>query len=158
MINNLTIRSGININSDEYKEYLEFLKEEKINASYLDWATSINSPVLTEPLVFDESSYDEYKIDDISFIIENGNVIGHMVYSLEKKKTTIHLSMGSSNHLDMERIKQMSSRITFNRTEYFCKYNIDINNIIFEYLSSRIHGKLEYKGTISLENKIRIKK
>ena len=86
MTDNITIKSGIDVNCDKFKEYLELLRKEKINTQYLDWAISINSPVLTEPLVFDESSYDEYKIDDISFIIENGNVIGHMVYSLEKKK------------------------------------------------------------------------
>ncbi len=158
MTNNITIKSGIDINSNEFKDYLEILKSEGIKCYFLDLALSNNSPVLTNPFVFEEKEYKDYRIDDISFIIDKGDIIGHMVYTLEKVRPTIPLSLGSRNHLDLERVKQISGRISFNKIEYFCKYNINIKDIIVNYLSARIHGNLEYTGIIAIENKIHIKK
>lgn len=158
MTNNITIKSGIDINSEEFKKYYEILKQKKINCYYLDLAVSNNSPVLNNPLVFEESEYTEYKVDDISFIISGGEIIGHQVYSLEKSKSVISLGMNIGNHLDMDRVKNMSGRISFGLKEIYCKYNIDINELVINYLSDRIHNKLEYIGTISNESKIHIKK
>lgn len=158
MINNITIKSGIDINSDEFKNYLELLKKEKINSCFLDLALSNNTEVLTKPFVFDEKEYKEYKIDDISFIIYDDNIIGHMVYTLQKERPVIPLSLGTRYHLDLERAKQIPGRLSFNKLDYFCKYNININDNIINYLSTRIHSNLEYKGNISIENKIHIKK
>lgn len=158
MTNNITIKSGIDIDSNEFKNYLELLKKEGIKSYFLDLALSNNSEILTNPFVFDEKEYQEYKIDDISFIISDDNIIGHMVYTLEKVRPVIPLSLGTRYHLDLERVKQIPGRISFNKLEYFCKYNININDIIIKYLSARVRSNLEYKGNISIENKINIKK
>lgn len=158
MTNDITIKSGININSEEFINYHTYLKENNIRCFFLDSAVNNNSPVLTDPLLFEEKEYRDYEIDDISFIISDNEIIGHMVYLLKKERPTIDLSMGSKNHLDLEKVKKLSGRVSFNRSEYFCKYNININDLIINYLSTRIHGNLEYKGNITIENKIHIKK
>lgn len=158
MTNNITIKSGIDIDSAEFKAYYEGLKKCEIKSPLLDFAISDNSEVLNNPMVFEEKDYDDYKVDDISFIINDEGIIGHMIYSLQKIRPTIPLSIGEGNHMDLERVSQIPGRICFNKLEYFCKYNININNLIVEYLSARIRGKLDYKGNVSIENKIHIKK
>lgn len=158
MTNNMIIKSGIDINEEVFKTYYNQLKENNVESYYLDLAVGKNSPVLSNPIIFDEKEYSDYSVDDIAFIIEQNEIIGHMVYNMTKKRPVIPLSMGSRNHLDMERVKQLSGQLCFNKLEYFCKFNININNLIVEYLSNRIHGNLEYKGSIPLENKIHIKK
>lgn len=158
MTNNITIKSGIDINSEEFINYYNKLKSLGIRSPMLDFAVSCDSEVLKKPLVFDEKDYDDYKIDDISFIRSDGNIIGHMVYTLEKTKPTISLSLGLGNHLDMERVKQLRSNFRFYRTEYFCDKEIKINDLIVKYLSNRTHRGLEYKGSVPFEHKIHIKK
>lgn len=158
MTNDITIRSGIDINSEEFINYHKYLKENNIRCFFLDSAVNNNSPVLTAPLLFDEKDYSDYKIDDISFIVNDNKIIGHMVYSLLKTRPTIPLGMGSKNHLDLEQVKRLNGRISFNKLEYFCNYNINIDDLIVYYLSDRIRGKLEYKGSLSIENKVHIKK
>lgn len=158
MTDNITIKSGIDINSEEFKSYYDSLKDTEKTFYFLDLAVSNDSPVLSDPLVFDEKEYKEYKIDDIAFILSDGNIIGHMIYTLEKKRPTIPLGLGNNNHLDLERVSELSGRISYSRIEYFCKYNIDINNLIVKYLSNRIRGSLEYKGFVPIESKVHIKK
>lgn len=158
MTNNITIKSGIDINSEEFIEYYNKLKELRVHCPLLNYAVSCDSEVLKNPLVFDESEYDEYKIDDIAFIRNDGNIIGHMVYMLEKTKPTVSLSLGSGNHLDMERVKQLRSNFRFCKSEYYCDKEIDINDLIVKYLSNRTHQKLDYKGSVPFEPKIHIKK
>ena len=158
MINNITIKSGIDINSQEFIEYYNKIKEIGVHSLLLDYAVSCNSETLKNPLIFDESDYEEYKVDDIAFIRSDGNIIGHMVYMLEKSKPTISLGLSRGNHLDMERVKQLRSNFRFCRAEYYCDKEININDLIVQYLSNRIHQKLEYKGSVPFEPKIHVKK
>lgn len=158
MINNITIKSGIDINSQEFIEYYNKIKEIGVHSILLDYAVSCDSQVLKNPLIFDENDYEEYKVDDIAFIRNNGNIIGHMIYVLEKTKPTIPLSLGRGNYLDMERVKQLRSNFRFGRSEYYCEKEIDINNLVIGYLSNRIHGQLDYKGSVPFEPKIHVKK
>lgn len=158
MTNNITIKSGIDVKDKKFKIYYNLLKNDGIKSFYLDLALKSNSPVLSDPIIFEEKEYHDYTVDDIAFILDENEIIGHMVYKMSKTRPAISLSMGSKNHLDMERVRQVSGQICFNKLEYFCKYNIPINNLIVEYLSNRIHGNLEYKGIVSIERKIHIKK
>lgn len=158
MINRIIIKSGIDINSVEFKKYYMELKERKVWCYYLDLAVSNNSPLLINPIAFEEKEYGDYKIDDISFVISGDEIIGHQVYLLEKIKPVIPLGIETGNHLDMDRVKNLPARLVFGQKESFCKYNIDINNQLIEYLSNRVHGKLEYKGIVNIENKVNIKK
>lgn len=158
MTNNITIKSGIDINKEEFKLYYNELKEMGVKGYYLDLAIDSNSQVLSNPIVFEEQDYNDYSVDDIGFIIKGNEIIGHMVYTLTKEQSTIPLSLGNKKHLDLERASQLSGKICFNKLEYFCKFNIDINDLIVQYLHNRIHGNLEYKGSISREDKIHIKK
>lgn len=158
MTNEITIKSGIDINDAQFQEYYAGLKKENINCHFLEFAINNNSKVLSEPVVFDEKEFSDYQVDDISFIIEEGKIVGHMYYFLQKKPPVIPLSLGDGNHLDLKRVKELSSRIIFTKLEYFFEYDIDIKNLIVKYLSNRIHGNLEYKGNIEIENKIHIKK
>ena len=158
MIINITIKSGIDINSEEFINYHNKIKELKVNCPILDYAVSCDSEVLKNPLIFDENDYQEYKIDDVSFIRSDGNIIGHMVYTMEKLKPTIPLGLNRGNHLDVERIKKITSTYRFSKSEYFCESKININDLITQYLSNRIHQKLEYKGSIEFEPKVHTKK
>lgn len=158
MTNNIIIKSGIDVNQEEFKIYYNNLKKDHVQSSFLDLAVETNSQVLSNPIVFEEKDYNDYTVDDIAFIINENEIIGHMVYTLIKKKPTIPLNLGNKKHLDLEQAAQIPAKLCFNKVEYFCKFNIDINNLIVKYLTNRIHSNLEYKGSISHESKIHIKK
>ena len=158
MTNNIMIKSGIDINDEQFKTYYDNLKNNNIKSYFLDLAIECKSPVLTDPFAFHEKDYEDYSVDDISFIIMDGIIIGHMVYKLTKERPVIPLSLGTRNHLDMERVRKLSGQICFNKLESNCNQDIDINNLKTYYLSNRIRGSLEYQETIQLESKINVKK
>lgn len=156
MINNLIlIRSGVDTNSREFKEYYKFLKDNHKKFYYLDFAVENNSPVLSNPPIIIDEEYRDYKVDDISFIWKKNEIIGHQVTTFEKLRPVIPLGMSTGNHLDMDRVRSLRGRHVISQKESFCKNNCDLHNSLLRYYESRKNGKLESMGMIKDEEVIK---
>ena len=53
----VNIKSGVDINSDEFKTYYDYLKSINSKTVFLDMAVKENSQVLSSPIVFNEKDY-----------------------------------------------------------------------------------------------------
>lgn len=154
MINKIIkIKSGIDINGDQFKNYYNYLKENKIKSLFLDMAIEINSEVLSNPICFEEKDYSEFKVDDISFVWLDDKIIGHNLTTIKKDRFSIPTSSGNFNHLDKD-IFNVDGKLSYSKLEQNLLYDVDIEESMNRYLHSRIHGKMEEIGAIEYEKTI----
>lgn len=154
MINKIIkIKSGIDINSDQFKNYYNYLKENKIKSLFLDMAIEINSEVLSNPFCFEEKDYSEFKVDDISFVWLDDKIIGHTLTTIKKDRFSIPTSSGRFNHLDKD-IFNIDGKLSYSKLEQNLLYGVDIEESMNRYLNSRVHGKMEEIGAIEYEKTI----
>lgn len=151
MINKIIkIKSGIDINSQAFKDYCNLLKEKNARISFLELAINGNSKVLVNPINFEEKEYKEFTVDDISFAWSDDKIIGHTLTNIKKRRFAIPTSSGSRFHLD-DYIKNQDGTISFSKIEQFVLNNLNIDEAMNIYLHNRIHGKLESIGSVEYE-------
>lgn len=156
--NIITIKSGVDIDSKEFKDYYNRLKEQGKKFLFLDDMVERKANLLTNPVFIDRNEMYEYKADDMAFIWQDGKIIGHRMSLLEKKRPIVNLSMGTNNHLNMNEVKRVSFHFCYLRMEFYCEYNYNLDDILRSYLEKRTYGFLEYTGELLNEQKINIKK
>lgn len=153
----IVIKSGINLEQPEFKEYYEKLKQIGFRTDFLDLSIKTKPELLTNPIVFDDSKYEEYKIDDVSFLWLNGKIIGHQFLRMTKIRSKIQLGHNIGNYLDKEYLKSPGYRKKVLRVEYYCELeNVELP--IYKYFQDRTNGKLESEVVIPYEKQITIKK
>ena len=153
----ITVKSGIDVESETFKEYYLKLKIDKVNTSFLDMVLDKGQKVISSPLVFNGDDYEEYHVDDIAFIWLEDRIIGHQITTMEKKRSVINLVHNIGNHLDPEYIANPGSSRKFSRLDYYCELG-DIRTEIFSYFEDRTRGKLESEIVIPYEKQIKIQK
>lgn len=153
----ICIKSGIDIEDIRFKEYYKKLKDQSITTIFLDNAVENHSIVLSNPLVFNEEDYDEYTIDDISFLWDGENIIGHQVITMTKKNNSIALSHNRGYNLDTKYLEKPGCKKTVSTIEYYCE-DRKIQSSFLQYYKDRTQGKLESEIKISYEKQITIKK
>lgn len=153
----IKIKAGVDINSPTLKTYCQKLKENKIHSSYLDDAVKDASIALTNPIVFKDEDYNEYSVDDISFVWVEDEIIGHQVITMEKKKSTVFLGHNSGNKLDPNYLNNPSYRRRTTRLEYYSEVELDYS-IFQKYYEERKNGKLESEIDLEYEKSFTVKK
>ena len=153
----ICIKSGIDIEDIRFKDYYKKLKDQGISTMFLDSAVENNSIVLFNPLTFYEEDYDEYTIDDISFLWSGENIIGHQVITMTKKKNNISLSHNRGYTLDKKYLENPGCKKIVSTIEYYCE-DKEIQSSFLQYYNDRTQGKLESEITVSYEKQITIKK
>lgn len=146
----VNIKSGVDINSDEFKTYYDYLKSINSKTVFLDMAVKENSQVLSSPIVFNEKDYCQVNVDDISFIWMDDRIIGHTMINVKKLRFVVPLSAGSVNHID-ENLLEKQGSMSFSKIEQVLIEDIDVSQLLYLYITDRIHGKLEKTGTIAYE-------
>ena len=132
----IVIKSGINLEQPEFKEYYEKLKQIGFRTDFLDLSIKTKPELLTNPIVFDDSKYEEYKIDDVSFLWLNGKIIGHQFLRMTKIRSKIQLGHNIGNYLDKEYLKSPGYRKKVLRIEYYCELeNVELP--IYKYFQDR---------------------
>lgn len=156
--NTITIKSGVDIDSKEFKEYYNLVQEQGKNILFLNDLVERNSSLLTSPTIINRDKMYSYKEDDMAFIWQNGKIIGHRMTMLEKKRPVINLGMKIGNHLDMDEVRDVNSIFRYIRVEFYCKHNYNLDELLRLYLEKRTYGFLEYTGELINEPKINVKK
>lgn len=144
------IKSGVDIECEAFKAYYEIVKKNIHRNIFLEMAVKQHSQVLSNPIIFCEKDYQEINIDDISFVWINNTIIGHTMYNVKKKRFSIPISQNSENYLDKS-LLDINGGITFSKVEQNLLENIDINDLLYQYIISRINGKIEKTGNIEYE-------
>lgn len=154
MINKIIkIKSGVDINSDQFKNYYNNIKGNKLKSLFLDIAVEGDLDVLSNPICFEEKDYSEFKVDDISFIWVDDKIIGHTLTTIKKDRFSIPTSSGRFNHLDKD-IFNIDGKLSYSKLEQNLLYGVDIEESMNRYLHSRVHGKMEEIGVINYEKTI----
>ena len=146
----VNIKSGVDINSDEFKTYYDYLKSINSKTVFLDMAVKDNSQVLSSPIVFNEKDYCQVNVDDISFIWMDDRIICHTMINVKKLRFVVPLSAGSVNHIDENLLKKQGS-MSFSKIEQVLIEDIDVSQLLYLYITDRINGKLEKTGIIAYE-------
>lgn len=146
----VSIKSGVDINSKEFKEYYEHVKNLTFKNKFLNIAVKENSKVLTSPIVFNGKDYKEINIDDMSFVWFEDRIIGHTLYNIKKIKFSIPITRNSKNYLD-ERLFDIDGRFCFSKIEQFLVEDIELDDLLYSYLKDRINGKTEKTGIVEYE-------
>lgn len=146
----INIKSGVDIDSIEFKNYYAHIKDIGSKTIFLDMAVSDNSKVLSSPVAFDEKDYRQINVDDMAFIWEDNKIIGHVMINIKKDRFVVPLSAGTTNHLDKSLLEK-DGGMTFIKLEQILTENIDINNLLYLYMMDRVHGKMEKTGTVEYE-------
>lgn len=144
------IKTGVDIESAEFKEYYKSINTLTHNNIFLNMAVKENSKVLSNPLLFYEKDYQEINIDDISFIWVDNSIVGHTMYNVKKKRFSIPLSQKTGDYLD-KRLFDINGTITFSKIEQCLLENIDVKDLYYKYIKDRINGQTEKIGTIEYE-------
>ena len=152
----IVMKAGIDLNSLEFKEYYQRLKQLGVRTFYLDNAMTRSQEVLTTPIIFNDDEYNEYKIDDIAFLWIDEKIIGHQVLEMTKMVGKVHLGHNFGDHLDKEYIKKPGYRRKVSSLEYYCDIKIDVP--VYQYYKARTSGKLESEFAIPYEKQNKIKK
>lgn len=153
----IVVKSGIDKESEEFKEYYVKLKVEGFNTIFLDDILKRGEKLLLTPLVFNGDDYAEYYVDDVSFIWCEDRIIGHQIATIEKKRSVINLGHNNGNHLDPKYMANPGSIKKISRLDYYCELN-EFKNEVFPYFEARINGKLESEIVIPYEKQIKIQK
>ncbi len=146
----INIKSGVDINSDEFKNYYAYLKDTGYKTIFLDMAVSDDSKVLSSPVEFNEKDYREINVDDIAFIWLDNKIVGHVMTNIKKNRFVVPLSSGIGNHLDKSLLEK-DGGMSFIKMEQVLIESIDINNLLYLYMMDRTHGKMEKAGIIKYE-------
>lgn len=146
----IEIKSGIDINSNEFKTYYGYLKSINSKSIFLDMAVNSNSKVLSSPIVFDEKDYKEVNVDDMAFIWMDGEIIGHLMINIKKDKFVVPLSAGHGNNLDQSLLEK-DGNMSYTKFEQILTENVDINDLIYTYMIDRAHGKIAKSGIVKYE-------
>lgn len=146
----IIIKSGINIDSNEFKNYYDYIKSKNSKASFLDTAVEDDSKILSSPVTFEEKDYCEINVDDISFIWMDNKIIGHTMINIKKNKFVVPLSSGTKNHVDKNLLEKQGP-ISFNKVEQVLIEDIDVDSVLYSYMMDRIHGKMEKTGIVEYE-------
>lgn len=146
----VTIKSGVDINSKEFKEYYERVKNLTFKNTFLNIAVKENSKVLISPIAFNGKDYKEINIDDMSFVWLEDKIIGHTLYNIKKIKFSIPITRNSKNYLD-ERLFDIDGRFCFSKMEQFMIEDIELDDLLYSYLKDRINGKMEKAGIVEYE-------
>ncbi len=148
------IKSGIDINSNEFKTYYAYLKSINYKATFLDMAVNSNSKVLSSPVAFDEKNYEQINLDDMSFVWMDNKVIGHTMINIKKNRFVVPLSSGSKNHVDKSLLEKQGG-VSFSKIEQVLIEDINIDDLLYLYMIDRTHGKMEKTGTVEYEKDLK---
>lgn len=151
------IKSGVDINSPQFKKYYMMLKQKNKNSNFLDFALEQNSKVLSDPICFEESEYIDFNVDDLSFIWYENEIIGHTLTNIKKTRFSIPTSSGTKNHLD-EKIKEKDGIKSYSKIEQVVLDDFCSGIVMDSYLYNRIHGKMEGIGSLKYEKTIKKQK
>lgn len=146
----INIKSGVDISSNEFKNYYAHLKDIDSKTIFLDMAVSGNSKVLSSPVAFEEKDYRQINVDDMVFIWLDNKIIGHVMINIKKDRFVVPLSAGIGNHLDKSLLEKEGG-MSFIKMEQVLTENIDINDLLYLYIKDRIHGKMEKTGIVEYE-------
>lgn len=153
----IIIKSGIDIESEEFKQYYQKLKEEGKTCGYLENALNDKSPVLIKPFAFKDSEYAEYSIDDISFFWLDSEIIGHQVITMQKVKGVIYLKDSRKKDHIQQQVRNPKYRKKISRLEFVGDKEL-ADSAFYQYYHDRIDGKLESEMVIQYEKQNTIKK
>ena len=153
----ITIKSGIDLEQPEFKEYYQKIKQLGVQTCFLDLAINQSSEVLSNPIVLNGDDFDEFDIDDISFLWLDGKIIGHQFLSISKFRSSIQLGHNKGNHLDPKYMQNPGHRRKISRIEYYCELE-GVQIPISEYCKDRTSGKLESEVVIPYEKQITIQR
>lgn len=153
----VTIKSGIDPEQPEFKEYYQNLKKLGVQTYFLDGAVDKKSDLLTHPIAFNGDEYSGYDVDDVSFIWYEQRIIGHQVLNMTKTKNSISLGHNLGNHLEQNYLNNPGYRKRVSRLEYYCEFE-NIRLQVLQYCEDRTNGKLESEFVISYEKQITIQK
>lgn len=151
----IVIRSGIDKESEEFREYYAKLKSEGFNTAFLDSILKNGEKLLLTPLVFNSDDYEEYYVDDVSFIWSEGRIVGHQIATMEKKRNAVNLGHNRGNQLDPGYVSNPGTSKRMSRLDYYCEFD-DLKSHIFTYFTDRTNGKLESEIVIPYEKQIKI--
>lgn len=153
----IKIKSGVDIESKEFQDYYKLVNECERKNIFLDMAVEQRSQVLINPVVFNENDYQEINIDDISFIWIDNRIIGHTMYNVKKERFSMPLSQNAGNHLD-KRLLDINGSLSFSKIEQCLLENIDIKDLLYQYIKGRINGQMEKVGIIEYEKSFKKQK
>lgn len=146
----INIKSGVDIGSESFKRYYVHLKDNDFKTIFLDMAVNDNSKILSSPVMFDEKDYRQINVDDMAFIWMDNKIIGHVMINIKKDRFVVPLSAGSGNHLDKSLLEK-DGGMTFIKVEQVLTENFDIGDLLYLYMTDRIHGKMEKTGIVEYE-------
>ena len=153
----ITVKSGIDVESETFKEYYLKLKIDKVNTSFLDMVLDKGQKVISSQVVFNGDDYTEYYVEDVSFIWCEDRIIGHQIATMEKKRNAINLGHNRGNHLDPRYMANPGSSKRMSRLDYYCEIS-NLKTEVFAYFEARTSGKLESEIVIPYEKQIKIQK
>jgi len=145
------VKSGIDPTSVEFLEYYERIKKDGVNTLQLDDMLKRGQLLFLTPLVFNGDDYEEYYVDDISFIWMEERIIGHQISEMKMTKAPFRMPRPGESPLTQKHggIK------TFTRFDYYCEVE-GIRHEILQYFTDRTSGKLESEIVIPYEKQIKI--